>query len=109
MFEYNVLSDLLNGELVVPLKRVEDNIICLKNGEEISIPFDEFDFDKTIEERTAIPTPEPTPEPTKPEEYNFDTNNERWLDRTESEQVAISAGYKPTKNVQAVKEFTIEI
>jgi len=107
MFEYNVLSDLLNGELVTPLKKDGDNIICLKNGEEVSIPFDEFDFDKTPEGRNITPIPDPIPTP-NPEEYNFDTNNEYWLDKADAVQVAVSAGYTPTRNIQCIKEFTIE-
>ena len=56
MFKYNELSDLLTGELVTPLRMDEnDNIICLnKNNEEIVYTFDDFDFDKTPEERIFI-------------------------------------------------------
>lgn len=56
MFKYNELSDLLTGELVTPLRMDEnDNIICLnKNSEEVIYTFDDFDFDKTPEERIFI-------------------------------------------------------
>ena len=56
MFKYNELSDLLTGELVTPLRMDEnDNIICLnKNNEEVIYTFDDFDFDKTPEERIFI-------------------------------------------------------
>lgn len=56
MFKYNELSDLLTGELVTPLRMDEnDNIICLnKNNEEVIYTFDDFDFDKTPEERVFI-------------------------------------------------------
>jgi len=56
MFKYNELSDLLTGELVTPLRMDEnDNIICLnKNNEEVIHTFDDFDFDKTPEERIFI-------------------------------------------------------
>lgn len=54
MFKYNELSDLLNGDLVVPIKKEEDKIICLKDNKEVIYSFDDFDFDKTIEERNFI-------------------------------------------------------
>ena len=55
MFAYNELSDLINGELVTPLRKDGENIICLNsNGEEIVYSFDDFDFDKTLEERSFI-------------------------------------------------------
>ena len=54
MFKYNELSDLLNGELVVPIKKEGDKILCLKDGKEVTYSFDDFDFDKTIEERNFI-------------------------------------------------------
>lgn len=54
MFKYNELSDLLNGELVVPIKKEGDKILCLKDGKEVIYSFDDFDFDKTIEERNFI-------------------------------------------------------
>ena len=54
MFKYNELSDLLNGELVVPIKKKGDKILCLKDGKEVTYSFDDFDFDKTIEERNFI-------------------------------------------------------
>ena len=55
MFKYNELSDLLDGTLVTPLSK-EDNgsIRCVdSNGNECYYEFDDFDFDKTIEERIA--------------------------------------------------------
>ena len=55
MFGYNVLSDLKNGELVTPIKKDGDFIICLNsNGEEIKVVFNEFDFDKTPDERLIV-------------------------------------------------------
>ena len=54
MFKYNELSDLLNGELIVPIKKEGDKILCLKDGKEVTYSFDDFDFDKTIEERNFI-------------------------------------------------------
>ena len=55
MFGYNVLSDLKNGELVTPIKKDGDFIICLNsNGEEIKVAFSEFDFDKTPDERLIV-------------------------------------------------------
>ena len=55
MFAYNELSDLLTGELVVPIKKIGENIVCLNlNKEEVVYSFNDFDFDKTIEERSFI-------------------------------------------------------
>ena len=54
MFKYNELSDLLNGELVEKKKKKGDKILCLKDGKEVTYSFDDFDFDKTIEERNFI-------------------------------------------------------
>lgn len=84
MFKYNELSDLLTGELVTPLRMDEnDNIICLnKNNEEVVYTFDDFDFDKTPEERIFIvddaANEEPkgsqtTPEPSEPKDSDEET------------------------------------
>lgn len=56
MFKYNELSDLKDGRLVIPLMETEDeDIICLdENKNEVILSFDDFDFDKTIEERNFI-------------------------------------------------------
>lgn len=53
MFKYNELSDLLDGTLVKPLSKMEDGSICCidSNGNECFYEFDDFDFDKTVEER----------------------------------------------------------
>ena len=101
MFKYNELSDLLTGELVTPLRMDEnDNIICLnKNSEEVIYTFDDFDFDKTPEERIFIvddtsneeseenqTTTEPSEsedsdkETTKPEASETENNNEEITD-----------------------------
>ena len=84
MFKYNELSDLLTGELVTPLRMDEnDNIICLnKNNEEIVYTFDDFDFDKTPEERVFIVDDTTNEEPkenqttTEPETSETENNNE---------------------------------
>jgi len=55
MFKYNELSDLLTGELVKPIKFKNDKIICLnENLEIVEYNFEDFDFDKTPEERMFI-------------------------------------------------------
>jgi hypothetical protein len=56
MFKYNVKSDLKNGKLVTPISATEnDTIICLdENGNEIEVNFDDFDFEKTIDERYFV-------------------------------------------------------
>lgn len=55
MFKYNELSDLLDGTLVTPLsKEGNGSIRCIDgNGNECYYEFDDFDFDKTIEERAS--------------------------------------------------------
>lgn len=109
MFAYNELSDLLSGELVVPLKKEGENIICLnKNHQEVIYTFDDFDFDKTIEERSFIIEDDSSDSSDdEPEEYNFDTNKEKWLPKSEAIEVALSFGYKPKKNINVIKEFEI--
>lgn len=52
MFGYNILSDLKNGQLVTPIRMENGIIVCLtQNGEEIECSFEDFDFEKTEEER----------------------------------------------------------
>lgn len=77
MFKYNEYSDLLDGTLVKPLSKMEDGSIrCIDtNGNECFYDFDDFDFDKTPEERAPSledqigdivedeEVEEPTPEP----------------------------------------------
>ena len=56
MFKYNELSDLKDGRLVTPIKCTDDDIIiCLdENGREIELEFNDFDFNKTVDERLFI-------------------------------------------------------
>lgn len=56
MFKYNELSDLKDGRLVTPIKCTDDDIIiCLdENGREVELEFDDFDFNKTVDERLFI-------------------------------------------------------
>jgi hypothetical protein len=59
MFAYNELSDLLTGELVTPLRMdsASGKVICLTStGSEVLYSFSDFDFDKTIEDRTSSST-----------------------------------------------------
>jgi len=91
MFKYNELSDLLTGELVTPLRMDEDdNIICLnKNSEEVIYTFDDFDFDKTPEERIFI--------------VDDDTSNEE----TEENQ-ATTESSEPEDNKETTESETSE-
>ena len=132
MFAYNELSDLLNSnELVTPIKKVGENILCLNSkGEEVIYSFDDFDFDKTIEERSFIvisddtpeqekpndteeltnqPNENPTEEPVnQPKEYSFDTNNDpHWLKNDEAKIIASNFGYITSRNTKGIKEFEI--
>ena len=75
MFAYNELSDLINGELVTPLRKDGENIICINsNGEEVVYSFDDFDFDKTLEERSFIV-----------EDSNDDSSDDSGMDSSDSD------------------------
>ena len=68
MFGYNILSDLIDGTLVKPIKLVDDKVLCIKeDGSEEYYSFSDFDFDKTEEERSFIVIDTPT-EPVEPVE-----------------------------------------
>ena len=56
MFKYNELSDVKDGRWVTPIKCTDDDIIiCLdENGREVELEFDDFDFNKTVDERLFI-------------------------------------------------------
>ena len=122
MFAYNELSDLINGELVTPLRKDGENIICINsNGEEVVYSFDDFDFDKTLEERSFIVEDSNddsseeniSPEKTEQKEYSFDSKNDpRWLDVGDAELIAQQFGYKPSTprtKIKAIKEFDLEV
>ena len=131
MFAYNELSDLINGELVTPLRKDGENIICLNsNGEEVVYSFDDFDFDKTLEERSFIVEDSNddssdeisnddsseeniSPEKTEKKEYSFDSKDDpHWLDVGDAELIAQQFGYKPSTprtKIKAIKEFDLEV
>lgn len=54
MFKWNELSDLLDGTLVTPLSKTDSgNILCLnEDGTQSEYSYDDFDFEKTIDERS---------------------------------------------------------
>ena len=131
MFAYNELSDLINGELVTPLRKNGENIICINsNGEEVVYSFDDFDFDKTLEERSFIVEDSNddssdeisnndsseeniSPEKTEQKEYSFDSKDDpHWLDVGDAELIAQQFGYKPSTprtKIKAIKEFDLEV
>lgn len=131
MFAYNELSDLINGELVTPLRKDGENIICINsNGEEVVYSFDDFDFDKTLEERSFIVEDSNddssdeisndesskeniSPEKAEKKEYYFDSKNDpRWLDVGDAELIAQQFGYEPSTprtKIKAIKEFDLEV
>lgn len=52
MFAYNKFSDLLTGELVIPIRKEGELIYCLDaNNNEVVYTFDDFDFEKQEDER----------------------------------------------------------
>ena len=109
MFAYNKLSDLLTGELVVPLKKTQNGILCLnKDLSEVFHDYDEFDFEKSECERYIEVEDSSDEETPTPKEYNFDSINDKWLDKEDAEVIALQFGYTPSRNIKAVKEFTIE-
>ena len=122
MFAYNELSDLINGELVTPLRKDGENIICINsNGEEVVYSFDDFDFDKTLEERSFIVEDSNddsseeniSPEETEQKEYSFDSKDDpHWLDVGDAELIAQQFGYEPSTprtKIKAIKEFDLEV
>ena len=67
MFKYGELSDLIDGSLVIPLYKTEDGQVRVRvpgSTTEYCVDFDDFDFDKTPEERVTPSNPDP--EPTEP-------------------------------------------
>ena len=120
MFAYNELSDLINGELVTPLRKDGENIICLNsNGEEVVYSFDDFDFDKTLEERSFIvedsndDSSEENTSVEQKKEYSFDSKNDpHWLDVGDAELITKQFGYEPSTprtKIKAIKEFDLEV
>lgn len=120
MFAYNELSDLINGELVTPLRKDGENIICINsNGEEVVYSFDDFDFDKTLEERSFIvedsndDSSEENISVEQKKEYSFDSKDDpHWLDVGDAELIAQQFGYKPSTprtKIKAIKEFDLEV
>ena len=55
MFKYNELSDLLTGELVTPIKKTPEGVLCIdKDGNQVIYSISNFDFNKSPEERIFI-------------------------------------------------------
>lgn len=114
MFKYNEYSDLLDGTLVKPLSKMEDGSIrCIDtNGNECFYDFDDFDFDKTLEERAPSLEdqigdivedenieeigPEPIPEPEEIEEENEEDNSSISVDELISEMEKDDSTYDGT-------------
>lgn len=108
MFAYNELSDLVNGDLVTPLKKVGDDIICLtKDGKEAVFSFEDFDFDKTVEERNFIVVDDDPPEEEKKEDTFEVILDSKWLDKGDAELLAVKGGWIPGQNIKGMREFTI--
>ena len=84
MFAYNTLSDLITGELVTPIKKDGGKIICLNSkNEEVEYSFEDFDFDKTVEERVFIVEDSSDDEPIQEEpiekEEDISSSNNHWI------------------------------
>ena len=94
MFKYNELSDLKNGKLVTPIRCTDDDtIICIDEfGMEVELDFNDFDFDKTIDERLFIvddgdDSEEIITEPEPEEEILQDNSYEDVIQEPEPEEI----------------------
>ena len=55
MFKYNEFSDLLTGELVTPIKKTPEGVLCIdKDGNQVIYSISNFDFNKSPDERIFI-------------------------------------------------------
>lgn len=98
MFKYNELSDLLNSsELVIPLEMTSSGSIrCIdKDGNECFYEFEDFDFDKLVEERVVqeeqpeqpeTPEQESTLEEPERDDSEFDGSDEDVAEEEEGNQ-----------------------
>ena len=103
MFGYNILSDLIDGTLVKPIKLVDDKVLCIKeDGSEEYYSFSDFDFDKTEEERSFIVIDTPTePEvPTEPEEQK--EPEYEWIENNSEKQDILYRTKFKYKNINKV-------
>jgi len=86
MFKYNELSDLLTGELVKPIKFKNDKIVCLnENLEIVEYDFEDFDFDKTPEERMFI-VDDPTQQEQQEQQEQEEKEQQEQQEQEEKEQ-----------------------
>lgn len=107
MFKYNELSDLKTGELVTPIQRDGNKIICLnQNLEKVIYTFDDFDFDKTEDERNFIVDDGSSDDSNDVEEILPKEENpkkEHWItDNGDKYQILYASGYKPNKALRSV-------
>lgn len=124
MFKYNELSDLLNGELVTPIQKDGDKIICLdKNLNKVYYTFDDFDFDKTEDERIFIVDDGSSDDnsidnSTDSSDDSSDdiiipkenSDREHWItDNGEKSQILSSAGYSPNSSINNVNIIQFSI
>lgn len=127
MFKYNELSDLLNGELVTPIQKDGDKIICLdKNLNKVYYTFDDFDFDKTEDERIFIVDDGSSDDSSDSSGDNSIDNStdssddiiipkenndrEHWItDNGEKSQILSSAGYSPNSSINNVNIIQFSI
>lgn len=128
MFKYNELSDLLTGELVTPVQKDGDKIICIdKNLNKVYYSFSDFDFEKTVEERNFIVddgssddsfdnssesiSSDDSSDDKEEEKIPVDKSDyhERWVtDNGEKLEILSAAGYK-SKNINNTNIITFQI
>lgn len=107
MFKYNELSDLKTGELVTPIQGDGNKIICLnQNLEKVIYTFDDFDFDKTEDERSFIVDDGSSDDSSDVEEVlpeEESPKKEHWInDNGDKYQILYASGYKPHKTLRSV-------
>lgn len=128
MFKYNELSDLKDGSLVTPIKKIENSVLCInEDGAEIIYSFTDFDFNKKFEDRNPIiiddnsDDSEDEEEPIYIEDSNdseeedstassSDIRNDEWiLSDFEKAKILHKFGYRPKRTIREVNIIKKEI
>lgn len=123
MFKYNELSDLITGELVTPIQKEGDKIACIdKNSDLVYYSFEDFDFDKTIDERNFIVDDGSSDDFSSSSddgssddiqeiiEEETDETREHWItDNGKKEEILNASGYSPIHSIRDVNiiQFTL--
>lgn len=127
MFKYNELSDLKNGNLVTPIKKTENGVLCIdENGDEVIYFFTDFDFNKKLEGRNPIIVDDNSEDSEDEKEpiYTIDSddseedstnsssdnkNNEWILSDFEKAKILHKFGYRPRRTIREVNIIKKEV